>query len=60
MSPMSRMAGFFSILKKDRGMQKRLIGVAAFTLAFRFTLPVAGAASTDNNNNRQIKERDHG
>ncbi|MDD4137537.1 MAG: ATP-binding protein, partial [Methanoregula sp.] len=27
---------------------------------FRFTLPVAGTAPTDTNNNRQIKERNHG
>lgn len=31
---MSRMAGFFSTLKTDREMQKRLIGIAAFTLAY--------------------------
>jgi|WetSurMetagenome_2_1015567.scaffolds.fasta_scaffold02429_7 uncharacterized membrane protein len=31
---MSRMTGFLVTLKKDREMQKRLIGIAAFTLAY--------------------------
>jgi uncharacterized membrane protein len=31
---MSRMAGFISTVKTDREMQKRLIGMAAFTLAY--------------------------
>jgi uncharacterized membrane protein len=31
---MSRMAGFISTLKTDREIQKRLLGIAAFTLAY--------------------------